>query len=134
MILLDTHVLLWSGLAVEGRLGPQALGRIDDAVRTRTALFSVISLWEIDQLHARGRLELAISTAELRDMLLDHGFQELELWGDAAIRAGALLHAHRDPADRFLMAQAQLAEATLLTADRAILAWPGPLSRQHAGL
>jgi len=39
---------------------------------------------------------------------------------------------HADPADRFITATALRQRARLLTADRAILAWPGTLERLPA--
>jgi PIN domain nuclease of toxin-antitoxin system len=54
---------------------------------------------------------------------------------DGAIAHGAteLPDLHPDPADRFIVATALTLGATLLTADQAILSWPGPLRRQRAG-
>ena len=44
------------------------------------------------------------------------------------VRAGATLpELHRDPFDRILVAQAIVEGAVLLTADQAVLAYPGPI-------
>ena len=39
---------------------------------------------------------------------------------------------HPDPADRFITATALLSGATLLTADKQILEWPGTVRRINA--
>ena len=54
-------------------------------------------------------------------------------YGANAVAASALEAFHADPADRFIVATALARGATLLTADEAILAWPGPLRSQAAG-
>ena len=64
-------------------------------------------------------------------MLLEQGIVELPVDGAIAIRANRLQGFHPDPADRIIAATA-LDGHTLLTADRPILDWPGPLSRLDA--
>jgi len=52
---------------------------------------------------------------------------------------GSYLHAaeladfHPDPADRFIAATSMGRAATLITADQAMLRWPGPLRCHSAG-
>jgi PIN domain nuclease of toxin-antitoxin system len=50
-----------------------------------------------------------------------------------AVAAAALKEFHPDPADRFIAATAMARAATLITADQAMLRWPGPLVCHPAG-
>ena len=63
--------------------------------------------------------------------LLDEGLIEVPIDGGIASRAGLLSRIHGDPADRIIVATA-LEGHRLMTADRQILEWPGPLSRLSA--
>ena len=49
------------------------------------------------------------------------------------VAAAALAEFHPDPADRFIAATAMGRAATLITADQAMLRWPGPLRCLAAG-
>jgi PIN domain nuclease of toxin-antitoxin system len=48
-------------------------------------------------------------------------------------RAAALAEFHPDPADPFIAATAMGRAATLITADKELLRWPGPLLCSDAG-
>jgi PIN domain nuclease of toxin-antitoxin system len=101
--------------------------------RTETKLaISAISFCEIALLAAKKRLKLEAAPALLRRDLLDTGVIELPLTGDIAILAAALEHLHGDSADRFIVATAIAHDATLMTADRALLRWRNKLVRQNA--
>jgi PIN domain nuclease of toxin-antitoxin system len=52
--------------------------------------------------------------------------------GAIAITAAELPDLHGDPADRFIIATALAHNATLITADRQLLAWSAALARQDA--
>ena len=54
-------------------------------------------------------------------------------WGQCSVAAAALAEFHSDPADRFIAATAMGRAATLITADQAMLRWPGPLRCLAAG-
>ena len=60
------------------------------------------------------------------------GLEEIPLNGANAVAACALKAFQADPADRFIVATALARDATLLTADQAILGWSGPLRSQAA--
>jgi PIN domain nuclease of toxin-antitoxin system len=68
----------------------------------------------------------------LRSELLNTGIIEIPLSGEITILAAQLKSLHGDPADRFIVATAITQEATLLTADRALLRWRNELPRQNA--
>ena len=57
---------------------------------------------------------------------------ELPLDGRTVIRAVRLPDFHTDPGDRFIVAAALVGGHRLITADREILNWPGPLVRPRA--
>ena len=90
---------------------------------------SVVTFWEVALLSSKGRIAINRHPAVWRSDVLDLGIREFVLNGDIAIRSALLVDAHRDPADRFIMATAQFHQATLVTADHKILDWSGALSR-----
>ena len=70
---------------------------------------------------------------EWRRELLANGLVELPIDGAIATQAGLLPDLHGDPADRIIVATALAGGHELITADRLILAWEGPLQRTPAG-
>ena len=113
--LLDTHVWLWLQTTPE-RLSGEALALVED---TSNDLFlSAASAWEIAIKYALGKLPLP----EPPDRYVA---SRLELSGTAAlpveirhaVHVAALPPHHRDPFDRLLIAQAQLENLVLVTAD-----------------
>jgi PIN domain nuclease of toxin-antitoxin system len=128
---LDTHALWW--LAVEqNRLGRKAQRLADLALSRGELRVSAISFWEISILMLKGRLRLSQPVASLRQGLLRAGLRDIPLDGEIAIRATDFGNLHHDPADRFILASALLGNATLITADEAILRWRGEVKRLDA--
>ena len=84
-------------------------------------------------LAARGRIELRQSAQSWRVDWLRAGLEEIPLDGALAVMAAELAEFHPDPADRFIAATAMGRAATLITADQAMLRWPGPLRCSDAG-
>ena len=124
MILLDTHVLVWS---VEGhsRLGLAASSRIEETRRTDRVGVSAMTPWEIALLVEKGRLRLAMEAAVWMEKVL--GAQGIDL---LPIEPAIALDSVRlpgdfpaDPADRLIVATARHWGVPLLTADRTILAY-----------
>lgn len=115
MILLDTHVLLWS---VDGRrrIGPRAQ-RVISRAPVRYA--SSISHAELAIKAARQGIHLP---ADFVPRLSDAGFTALPFEQRHAAGLGAFptLHDH-DPFDRMLVAQAHVDGLTLVTADSRLL-------------
>jgi PIN domain nuclease of toxin-antitoxin system len=116
-LLLDTHIWLWS-LEDHKRLGKRVLDELRNP--GNQIWLSPISTWEVLTLNARGRLRLpadfgawvAQATARL---------MEAPLTNEIAVAARQLPWSHKDPADRFLAATAQVLRLTLVTADVALL-------------
>ncbi|MBM5818267.1 MAG: type II toxin-antitoxin system VapC family toxin [Cyanobacteria bacterium K_Offshore_surface_m2_239] len=131
MILLDTHVLLWLDRD-DPALGPTSRELIRAAWTNGAVMVCAISFWEVAMLAARGRVNLRQSPESWRLDWLQAGLEEIPLNGANAVAASALEAFHADPADRFIVATALATDATLLTADQAILGWSGPLRSQAA--
>lgn len=132
MILLDTHALLWHEQG-DRRLGPKTRRAIERRLRGGELAVSAISFWEIGMRIHKGQLEFLINLDVWRRELLDQGLIEIPVDGAIAARAGLLADMHGDPADRLIVATAMQGHQ-LLTADRRILAWSGPLRCKDATL
>lgn len=123
-LLLDTHVLLWAAGAAR-RLPAAARALIEDS--RNQPLFSTASLWEIVIKNSLGREDFHADAGLLRRGLLEHGYEELPVRGEHAVAVATLPALHRDPFDRMLVAQAQVEEILLLTADPQVGQYPGPV-------
>ena len=118
-VLLDTHTFLWWNSSQGSRLSIRAREVLEDAATD--GLFSVVSAYEIAMKAARGSLELPAEPSRyVPDRLARHGFEALAIELRHVLRAGALPFIHRDPFDRLLVAQAQLENIPIVTADPAI--------------
>lgn len=131
-LLLDTQLLLWSGgwLASAGggsRLSAEAIAMIGD--EDNEPIFSPISIWEVAIKTALGRPSFAVDPRALRRGLLDNGYQELAITSAHAAAVGDLKPLHKDPFDRLLIAQAMVEGFILLTTDRLVAQYPGPIRR-----
>ena len=131
MILLDTHVLIWS-VSNGAKISEQAWAVIDSAWTRNEVAVSAITFWEVAMLQDMGRLDMQEDIGSWRTSLLDDGLVELPIDGPVGIQSVALNDLHRDPADRLIVATALSGGHQLITVDRKILAWPGPLARLDA--
>jgi PIN domain nuclease of toxin-antitoxin system len=125
-LLPDTHILLWAAGA-PGRLPHSARELIDDPANA--LVFSVASIWEMAIKANLKRGGFAVDVPILRRDLLDSGYTELGITSVHAMEAAALPPLHGDPFDRVLIAQARLEGLLLLTADKRVAAYPGPIRR-----
>lgn len=130
MIVLDTHVLVWQEQG-DRRLGRRARRTLESALLAGDAAVSAISFWEIGMQVRKNRLDFRLDPDVWRRDLLEQGLVEIPVDGRIACRAGLLARMHGDPADRIIVATA-LEGHQLVTADRQILDWPGPLNRLSA--
>lgn len=130
---MDTHVLVWLDQD-DPALGGNSRIRIDEALREGALAISAVSFWEIAMLVAKRRIAMDMPLAAWRLDLLGAGLMEIAVDGSIGITAAELAAAHADPADRMIMASAQVNGADLLTADKLILGWPGRLDRHDARL
>ena len=114
-LLLDTQCWLW-WFAQPERLSEEAITYIAD--ETNELWFSVASIWEIGIKVAIGKLPLPESTdSYISSRLGQLGVTALEITATHALRAAALPLHHKDPFDRMLIAQAQLEDMTVVSAD-----------------
>lgn len=110
-LLLDTHTLLWWLSDVE-QLAEDIQAAIADP--HNDVFVSAITGWEIAVKQAKGRL----AAPDNLSMLIEQkGFTHLPLTFHHAEQAGSLPLHHRDPFDRFLVAQAQAEGLILVTRD-----------------
>jgi len=110
-LLLDTHALIW-WLAGDDALGAQARALIE--VEDTQVFVSAASAMEISTKHRLGKLAGAgLLATNLSHFLSDQGFVELPISIAHAAMAGNLQIAHKDPFDRFLIAQSLLENCAL---------------------
>lgn len=116
--LLDTHV--WLRLQV-------SRSRVSEDVRVQLAepsaqlLLSAVSSWEIAIKHALGKLPLPEPPETYVPSRMRHdGVEGLAVTHLHALRVAGLPPHHSDPFDRLLVAQAQLENLVLVTADAKI--------------
>ena len=121
-LLLDTHTLLW-WLAEPDRLSPEAQAAI--AEPANGVHVSAASGWEIATKVRLGKLPAASELLDdLPGLLAAQGFQLLPITLQHGLHAGSYTMPHRDPFDRLLAAQAELAMLTLVSVDPALQAFP----------
>jgi PIN domain nuclease of toxin-antitoxin system len=117
-LLLDTHIILW----VAGQ--PDKLSEPARSLLTlpeNTLFFSAASIWEIVIKRGLGREDFKVDSARLRKMLLCHGYTELAITAEHALKVETLPLLHKDSFDRLLIAQARAEGMRLLTVDASIL-------------
>jgi PIN domain nuclease of toxin-antitoxin system len=113
-LLLDTHVVIWwfRGDA------DQFTDDMRELLRGELEVFiSPISLLEIELKRSRGKLPVP---EDFTEAVRSSDFRELPIRHNHAVAAGRLPDIHRNPFDRFLIAQAQCDNATLVTRDAVI--------------
>lgn len=125
-LLLDTHLLLWAA-GQPSRLPRRARALIEDP--ENELFFSAASLWEIAIKRGLGRQDFQVDARLLRRGLLDNGYGELPITSEHAVNTEHLPELHKDPFDRILIAQASVEGITLLTDDRRVAAYPGPVRK-----
>jgi PIN domain nuclease of toxin-antitoxin system len=115
-LLLDTHIWYWLVTDV-GRIGKRAIRELTNS--GNELWLSPISTWELLTLNAKGRVRLS-GDPEFWLARAIRGMQEAPLTHEIAA-AAVQIPMHRDPADRFLAATAQILDMTLVTADEKLL-------------
>jgi PIN domain nuclease of toxin-antitoxin system len=139
VVLLDTHVWLWSVDGDTRRIGRRTRKLLERAESQDAIRISPVTLFEVSALHALGRVRLARPAEEWIDEALEAaGVRIAELSPAVAIEAGVLPRsALADPLDRLLVATARRLDATFLTSDTRILEYAassGNVRSQDASL
>jgi PIN domain nuclease of toxin-antitoxin system len=122
-LLIDTHCLVWMQSNDLSEFSKEGRSAIEAASRNRSLLVSIISVWEIGLLVAKGRLTLFQPCEEwVRGALAIPGLSLVPMSTEIALASssppGVL---HFDPADRIIVATARHLGATLLTRDRKLI-------------
>jgi PIN domain nuclease of toxin-antitoxin system len=123
-LLLDTHAAVWFFENIP--MSRAATAAIDAAPRDATPLLvSPITAFEVGQLSSRRRIDLSATPHRwFRGLLAVPGVQLADLTPDILIASSYLPgEPPRDPMDRILIATARELAATLVTRDRAIVAY-----------
>lgn len=104
------------------RLSQQARALLQDP--GNQIFLSAASSWEIAIKYALGKLPLPVPPVEyVLSRMETSGTSPLPIQHSHALHAGSLPLHHADPFDRLLVAQAQLEELEILTADRQLEAY-----------
>jgi PIN domain nuclease of toxin-antitoxin system len=125
-LLIDTHLLLWAS-DFPHKLPKDAAALL--AGPDNDLFFSSASIWEVATKGASGRRDFAFDPDKLRRDLLNNGYLELSITSAHAAAVRNLPPIHRDPFDRILVAQATVERITLLTTDRKVARYPGPIRK-----
>lgn len=123
-LVLDTHLLLRATLGL-----PLSAVAGDLLAQADPPMFSAVSIWEVAIKRGLNRPDFSADPAVLRRALLDHGYVELPMTSAHAVAVLSLPPIHKDPFDRMLVAQATTEGVTLLTSDRVLAQYPGPVRR-----
>ncbi len=113
--LLDTHVWLWLQTTPD-RIRGEVVDLLAD--RANTLLLSAASSWEIAIKYRLGKLPLPEPPAEyVPERMRLSGVTALPVEHAHALRVADLPEHHGDPFDRLIIAQAQLLNVPIVTAD-----------------
>jgi PIN domain nuclease of toxin-antitoxin system len=129
-LLLDTHYWIWMQSGDRIRLSPRAIRSIEAAARSGNLMISIISIWELGMLEAKGRIQLDRPCEQwVEQALATPGLTVAPLTPEIALDSSRLPGAfHGDPADRIIIATARRLGARLLTRDEKIREYAG---RRH---
>lgn len=124
LIVLDTHVLLWSLLQPE-ELHEDIKQLITIAQENNQLLICSISLWEIAMLKSKRRINIYQPIRDFLESITNiDGLSVKDISAEIAAESVQLMDDfHGDPADRIIVATAKCCGATLITRDQKILTW-----------
>ncbi len=123
-LLLDTQIALWA-LIGSSRLSEKARELI--LLPKATVYYSAATVWEIAIKHRLARVDMPVSGKEAAGLFVEAGYEELAVTAAHAAATEDLPLHHSDPFDRLLVAQAHYEPVRLLTHDRQLLAYGGPV-------
>ncbi len=121
-LLLDTHAFLWL-LGSPEKLSRTALQACQDP--DNTLWLSLVSVWEIQLKVQLKKLQLDAPLSELiKTSLAENQVELLPIELAHILALDGLPYHHRDPFDRLLITQAQIARVPLVSQDSAIVQYP----------
>lgn len=122
-LLLDTCAFIY--IATGGIMRPEAVEALATALDADDVAVSPVTAWELGKLVSRGRLRLTGEPFQFFNGLIARpGFNLCELTPEILMKSSFLPDsAHKDPMDQILIATARALGLTLVTDDRAILAY-----------
>ena len=131
-VLLDTHVWVW-WLTRSPRLKARERNALNELAARRELSIAAISLWEVQMLHQKGRLELPIAFRDWIEQAADPAnVTVLPLDVPTILTLDAMPSTFRgDPADRLLVATARSRQLAVATSDvrirrsRLVRLWKG---------
>ena len=120
-VLLDTHMWVW-WITPSSRLRPREVSALDELAKQGELRLSAISLWEVQVLHSKRRLDLPVPFGEWLLQATDRRLLEvLPLDVDVILALHDLPAGfHGDPADRIIVATGRAHALTLATRDTTI--------------
>jgi PIN domain nuclease of toxin-antitoxin system len=114
-LLLDTHTIVW---VMNGDRRLSSAARAAIALPLNSAFASAASVWEAATKFRLGKFpEATLLVDDPRKILGSLEIDLLSVSLEHARLAGSLVHAHKDPFDRMLAAQALLESLTLVSID-----------------
>lgn len=117
-LLLDTHAFLWWNTE-DPQLSTRAIELIADG--QNEIFISAVSAWEVSLKAAKGKLVLPEPPDQyISNRMAIYHFQPLAVQIGHAVRVFDLPRHHEDPFDRLLIAQSQIEEIPLISADAEI--------------
>ncbi|HEY2858783.1 MAG TPA: type II toxin-antitoxin system VapC family toxin [Terracidiphilus sp.] len=122
--LLDTQLCLWIPSS-DPRVSPALLEILGDDANSFS--FSAVSIWEIAIKRGLGKVDFRIDPRGIRSQLFRAGYDEMTVTGIQAVAVDTLPLLHKDPFDRLLIAQAMVEGIILLTTDRIVARYSGPI-------
>jgi PIN domain nuclease of toxin-antitoxin system len=114
-LLLDTHTFIWWD-SNPSKLSAKVLTLCQDP--THIKILSVVSIWEMQIKLQTGKLKLNLPLTEIISSQQEiNNFQILPLNLTHVLNLELLPFHHKDPFDRMLIAQAKIADASLISCD-----------------
>lgn len=122
-LLLDTCAILF--LAEKRFISESTIGYVDEAGENGVLFMSPISAWEIGRGVAKGKMAVAAEPLKFFTQFMESAAAKLCNMGPDVLVASSFLPGpiHKDPFDRILVETARRLDLSLVTSDRAILAY-----------
>ena len=122
-LLLDTHYWIWFQAGDKEQITDNVLKAMERAAAGGRLLLSVISVWELGMLEAKGRVKLQRPCEEwVKEALATPGLELVPLTPEIALDSSRLPAVfHGDPADRIIVVTARRMGARLLTRDQKLM-------------